>query len=91
MDPFVLAETDGEVYDTGALRMRILAQSPDQPIAVTDSTVPPGFPGPVRHRHAHVDSGLDGPATLSRVRHAAGETVECGVAFERRRGEVEQP
>jgi mannose-6-phosphate isomerase-like protein (cupin superfamily) len=52
MDPIIFTETDGEVYDIGALRMRLLAQSPDQPIAITDSTVPPGFPGPVRHRHA---------------------------------------
>ena len=52
MDPIVFAETDGEFYDTGALRFRLLAQSPDQPIAIADSTVPPGFPGPVRHRHA---------------------------------------
>jgi quercetin dioxygenase-like cupin family protein len=54
MGPIVLAETDGEVYDTGTLRMRLLVQSPDQPIAVTDSTVPPGFPGPLRHRHAQM-------------------------------------
>jgi hypothetical protein len=57
MKPIVLAETDGEVYDTGALRLRLLAQSLDQPIAVTDSTVPPGFPGPVRHRHAQRSRG----------------------------------
>src|SRR5215207_11439748 len=54
MDPIVFEETEGEVYDTGAVRLRLLAQSPDQPIAVTDSTVPPGFPGPVRHRHARM-------------------------------------
>jgi len=52
MEPIVFAESEGEVYDTGAVRLRFLAQSPDQPIAVTDITVPPGFPGPVRHRHA---------------------------------------
>ena len=52
MDPIVFEETDGEIYETGALRMRLLAQSPGQPIAITDSTVPPGFPGPVRHQHA---------------------------------------
>ncbi len=52
MDPIVFEETEGEVYDTGVVRLRLLAQSPDQPIAITDSTVPPGFPGPVRHRHA---------------------------------------
>lgn len=54
MDQIVLTETDGEVYDTGAVRLRLLAQSPEQPIAVTDNTVPPGFPGPVRHRHAQM-------------------------------------
>lgn len=54
MDPIVLTETEGEVSGAGALRMRMLAQSPDQPIAVIDSTVPPGFPGPVRHRHARM-------------------------------------
>jgi hypothetical protein len=51
MDPIVFADSEGEVYDTGAVRLRLLAQSPDQPIAITDNTVPPGFPGPVRHRH----------------------------------------
>jgi quercetin dioxygenase-like cupin family protein len=47
----VFEDTEGVVYDTGAVRLRLLAQSPDQPVAVTDNTVPPGFPGPVRHRH----------------------------------------
>jgi mannose-6-phosphate isomerase-like protein (cupin superfamily) len=54
MDPIVLTETDGEVYDTGAVRLRLLAQSPEQPIVVTDNTVPSGFLGPVRHRHAQM-------------------------------------
>ena len=54
MEPIVFEATDGETYDTGAVRLRLLAQSPDQPIAVTDNTVPPGFPGPVRHRHAEM-------------------------------------
>ena len=31
MDPIVFEESDGEVYDTGAVRLRVLAQSPDQP------------------------------------------------------------
>jgi hypothetical protein len=52
MEPIVFTETDGEIYYTGAVRLRVLTQSPDQPIAITDNTVPPGFPGPVRHRHA---------------------------------------
>jgi mannose-6-phosphate isomerase-like protein (cupin superfamily) len=51
MESIVFEETEGEVYDTGAVRLRLLAQSPDQPLAVTDNTVPPGFPGPVPHRH----------------------------------------
>jgi quercetin dioxygenase-like cupin family protein len=54
MEPIVFTETDGEIYDTGAVRLRVLTQSPDQPIAITDNTVPPGFPGPVRHRHASI-------------------------------------
>jgi hypothetical protein len=54
MEPIVLTETEGESYAAGALRLRLLAQSPDHPIAVTESTVPPGFPGPVRHRHARM-------------------------------------
>src|SRR5918995_3449628 len=52
MQPIVFEDSDGEVYDAGPIRLRLLAQSPDQPIAITDNTVPPGFPGPVRHRHA---------------------------------------
>ena len=35
MEPIVFEETDGEVYDTGSVRLRLLAQSPDQPIAIT--------------------------------------------------------
>jgi mannose-6-phosphate isomerase-like protein (cupin superfamily) len=54
MEPIVFAETDGEVYETGAVRLRLLAQSPEQPIAVTDNSVPPGFPGPVRHLHTRM-------------------------------------
>jgi mannose-6-phosphate isomerase-like protein (cupin superfamily) len=67
MEPIVLTETDGESYAAGALRLRPLAQSPEQPIAVTESAVPPGFPGPVRHRHARmtdVFSVLEGELTF---------------------------
>ena len=42
MEPTVFTDTEGEIYDAGALRLRLLAQSPDQPIAVTDNVVPPG-------------------------------------------------
>jgi hypothetical protein len=51
MEPTVFTEADGDIYDAGALRLRLLAQAPDQPIAVSDNVVPPAFPGPVRHRH----------------------------------------
>ena len=54
MEPKVFADGEGEVYATGALRLRVLAQAPDHPISITDSTVPPGFPGVVRHRHARM-------------------------------------
>lgn len=48
----VFGDTECEIYDAGAIRLRLLVQSPDQPIRVTDSTMPPRFPGPVKHRHA---------------------------------------
>ncbi len=54
MEATVFGDGEGEVYDAGAVRMRVLAQAPDQPIAVTDKMVPAGFPGPVLHRHAHM-------------------------------------
>src|SRR5215216_5057330 len=54
MEPTVFEDGEGELYDAGALRLRVLAQSPDHPVAITDSVVPPGFPGPVRHRHAEM-------------------------------------
>jgi hypothetical protein len=52
MEPMVFTEAEGEIHDAGALRLRVLAQSPDQPIVVTDNVVLPAFPGPVRHQHA---------------------------------------
>jgi len=54
MEPIIFGDADGEVLDAGPVRLRVLAQSPTHPIAVTDNTVPPGFPGPVRHRHAQM-------------------------------------
>ena len=54
MEPIIFEETEGEVYDTGAVRLRLLAQSPDQLLTVTDTTVPPGFAGPIRHRHGTI-------------------------------------
>jgi mannose-6-phosphate isomerase-like protein (cupin superfamily) len=50
----VFAPDEGEIYEAGSVRLRVLAQSPGQPIAVTDNAVPPGFPGPVWHRHARM-------------------------------------
>ncbi len=54
MEAIVFGDTEGDVYEAGPVRLRVLAQAPDQPLAVTDNTVPPGFPGPVRHRHAQM-------------------------------------
>ncbi len=54
MEAIVYHDGEGEVYGTGSYRLRFLMQAPDQPVAITDNTVPPGFPGPVRHRHAHM-------------------------------------
>jgi quercetin dioxygenase-like cupin family protein len=54
MEPIIYHASEGEIYDTGAVRLRVLAQAPHHPISITDNTVPPGFPGPVRHRHAQM-------------------------------------
>jgi quercetin dioxygenase-like cupin family protein len=54
MEPLIVAASAGEIYDTGTLRLRILAQAPDHPLSITDSIVPPGFPGVVRHRHTQM-------------------------------------
>ena len=54
MDAIVYGPADGEAVGAGPNRVRFLAQAPDQPLAVIDCTVPPGFPGPVRHRHARM-------------------------------------
>lgn len=54
MEAVVFEDAEGEVFGAGPNRVRFLAQSPGQPVAVMDSTVPPGFPGPVRHRHARM-------------------------------------
>jgi mannose-6-phosphate isomerase-like protein (cupin superfamily) len=54
MEPIVFDAAGGDVIDAGSTRLRLLAQSPGHPIAVTDNVVPPGFPGPVRHRHARM-------------------------------------
>ncbi len=77
MEPTVAADGEGEVYDAGALRLRVLAQSPDQPLAIMDSVVPPGFAGPVRHRHARMTDifyVLEGQLTLDLAgeRHLLG-------------------
>lgn len=67
MGAIVFGATDGEVYGAGAGKMRFLAQSPDERIAVTESTLPPGFPGPVMHRHARMTDifyVLDGELTF---------------------------
>lgn len=64
MDVVVLGPREGEALGP----LRVLAQSPEHPIAVTENRLPPGFPGPVRHRHAHMYDifyVLDGTLTLT--------------------------
>jgi mannose-6-phosphate isomerase-like protein (cupin superfamily) len=63
MEVVVFGPGEGEVFGP----LRILAQSPDHPIGFTEQMVPPGFPGPVRHRHARMYDifyVLDGTLTL---------------------------
>ena len=63
----VLDPDDGERFGVAPNTIRLLAQSPDHPLAITEVTVPPGFPGPVRHRHAatfDIFYVLDGELTL---------------------------
>lgn len=54
MEAVVFSGSDGEEFSVGSSRMRMLAQSPVHTIAITDNTVPPGFPGPLRHRHTEM-------------------------------------
>ncbi|MDP9382789.1 MAG: cupin domain-containing protein [Chloroflexota bacterium] len=66
----VYGPEEGEVLGP----LRVLAQSPDHPISVTEQTIPPGFPGPVRHRHARMHDifyVLAGALTL----HLDGQTT----------------
>ncbi len=52
MGTIVCAGREGDVHGSGPVRYRILAEGPDFPVAIVESTVPAGFPGPVLHRHA---------------------------------------
>jgi mannose-6-phosphate isomerase-like protein (cupin superfamily) len=52
--PVIFDADEGEIYGNGASRFRFLAQSPEFAFAITESTVPPHFPGPVLHRHAEM-------------------------------------
>ena len=54
MRAVVLGDGEGEVFGADPSRLRFLAQSPAHPFAITDNTVPPGFPNPVRHRHGRM-------------------------------------
>jgi len=51
VDAKIFEDGEGEVYGAGAGRTRFLAQAPTEPIAITDTTIPPAFKGPVPHRH----------------------------------------
>jgi quercetin dioxygenase-like cupin family protein len=54
MAALVKGPDEGEQYGAAHNRVRFLAESPDQPLAITDVTVPPGFAGPVMHHHAEM-------------------------------------
>ena len=67
MNATILDEGDGTILRSGPCQLGFLAQSPDQPIAITESSVLPHFPGPVRHRHVHMTDifyVLEGALTL---------------------------
>ncbi len=51
MSAIVHGAEGGELVGDGAYVLRFLAQGDGVPIAVTENTVPPRFPGPLRHRH----------------------------------------
>ena len=54
MDPLIVDVSGRETFDTGAFRLRLLAQALDYAVAVTKSIRPRGLPGVVRHRHAQM-------------------------------------
>lgn len=67
MEVTVWNEGEGEILGSGPYQLRFLMQSPDQPVAITENSVPPHFPGPVRHRHVHMTDifyVLEGTLTL---------------------------
>lgn len=67
MNATILDEGDGAILRSGPYQLGFLAQSPDQPIAITESSVLPHFPGSVRHRHVHMTDifyVLEGALTL---------------------------
>jgi hypothetical protein len=45
MEPLIIEASSGEIYATDTLWLRLLAQAPDHPVSLTESLVPPGFPG----------------------------------------------
>ncbi len=67
MTAIVLAPGEGEAIGDGGYMLRFLAESPGQPLAITENTVPPGFSGPLRHRHERMTDVfyvLDGEMAL---------------------------
>jgi mannose-6-phosphate isomerase-like protein (cupin superfamily) len=78
MPPVIVLNPDeGEILGGGAYQLRFLAESPDQPIDITENSVPPHFPGPVPHRHERMTDifyVLEGTMTL----HFDGEQRQVG-------------
>ena len=77
MPASVIQAGEGETFGQGDYRLRFLAESPAQPIAITENSVPAQFPGPPRHRHrllTDIFYVIDGTLTF----HVDGEEQEVG-------------
>jgi mannose-6-phosphate isomerase-like protein (cupin superfamily) len=54
MGATVIQPGEGELLGAGAYQLRFLAESPAEPIAITENAIPAHFPGPVLHRHRYL-------------------------------------
>lgn len=67
MGATIFDASEGDMYQVGPAQMRLLTKAPEHAIAIIDNTVPAGFPGPVKHRHATMTDlfyVLEGTLTL---------------------------
>lgn len=67
MSAVIYDPDEGQVFGEGDRRIRVLARDPDDPLAITENTLPAGFRGPIPHRHARTTDifyVLEGELTL---------------------------